>query len=33
MKKKIVCGTLAAVLAASMLFGCSGSSAASSGAE
>lgn len=33
MKKKIVCGTLAAVLAASMLFGCSSSSAASSGAE
>ncbi|MBM6899082.1 BMP family ABC transporter substrate-binding protein [Gemmiger formicilis] len=33
MKKKIVCGTLAAVLAASMLFGCSSNSAASSGAE
>lgn len=33
MKKKIVCGTLAAVLAASMLFGCFGNSAASSGAE
>lgn len=29
MKKKMVCGTLAAVLAASMLFGCSGGTAAS----